>query len=100
MYRKINERFFDGRLPTVSVRYSDDLIEEHADGIYTLDGEILIASYLRVSYGLTQIVLIHEMVHVELGDTYRGYPGDGGHGMRFQARLVELFNAGVYDNLL
>lgn len=40
--------------------------------------------------------LLHEMIHVKL--VAQGYRGD--HGMRFQAEIVRLFEAGAYEGLL
>lgn len=99
MYRQANTRFFDNKLPqNLKVRFGE-LADEGADGIFE-DNSIEIAQYLRATYALSYVVLLHEMVHAELEPTYQGYAKDGGHGMRFQARLVELFEAGAYDGFL
>lgn len=97
-YKRLNKRFFENLLPKdLSVKFGD-LSEDNAHGLSTGD-EILIDNRLRHSDCLTAIILLHEMVHISLPE-YGGYPADGGHGMRFQARIVKLFEQGAYDGLL
>ena len=98
LYRQLNGRFFNDRCPK-DLKVSFSVLRDD-DGICT-DDDIQISSKLKGHGTMVAIVLLHEMVHVELGyDGYVGYPKDGMHAMRFQARLWELVKAGAYDGLL
>ncbi len=98
-YRRLNERFFGGSLPEDTTVRFGDLEDEDEDG-YCAEDEIVIDKDLRKHGDLASIILLHEMTHLSLGPSYRGYPSDDGHGMRFQAEIVRLFEAGAYDGLL
>ena len=96
-YRRLNERFFGGQLPMdATVKFSD---MDRSD-LGLCSGETIeISNAIKNIDNFVYVVLLHEMAHLSLPE-YAGYPSEGGHGMRFQAELVRLFNAGAYDNLL
>jgi len=92
-----NNKFFGGRISTsYKVRFAE--IED--DGQELSDArEIRINAHLRWHPDLMCVVLLHEMAHADLPE-YVGYKHDEGHGMRFQAKLDELYRLGAYDGLL
>src|ERR1700674_1351068 len=97
-FYRLNERFFDGRL-SCEVRFQ---AMPGVDGLFNPRYQrIAIKSSLKSSSSLVSIVLLHEMAHADLElRGYRGYPGDGGHGMLFQVELDKLYRMGCYDGLL
>lgn len=97
VYDRLNARFFEGRLPEDASVHFEDLTEEDDDGVCRAN-EIAIHSNYQKSQTVATLILLHEMIHLELPNY--GYPCDGGHGMLFQHRLVELFYQGAYDGLL
>jgi hypothetical protein len=101
-YKKLNERFFSDRLPQNMVVRFGNTDSDDANGYFDEeDKEIVIDVRLKSVEKFVIIVLLHEMAHVDLGmQGYVGYPNDGGHGMHFHVKLVQLFQAGAYDNLL
>jgi hypothetical protein len=96
-FERLDKLFFDSRLEGLRVRFVD-LNEEGANGMY-MGNEIQIDKRLRHTDGPVIITLLHEMIHADM-PKYIGYPADGGHGMLFQSRLVELFQMGAYDGVL
>jgi len=99
----MNHRFFADRIPfNVKVEFGD-LKEQRANGIWNLPlGQLVIDNTMKkVGELLILQILIHEMIHADLEyQHYKGYPNDAGHGMRFQAELVRLWNDGAFDGLL
>lgn len=99
-FSQLNEQFFESRLTEVKVRFGDSIRTDAANGVYNYDtNTITIDRRLSFTDRYVAITLIHEMVHADMLG-YKGYPADGGHGMLFQARLVELFKLGAYDGLI
>jgi hypothetical protein len=49
---------------------------------------------------VAKMVLMHEMIHIHLGLKYATGGDDSGHGMRFAAEKVRLFNEGAFDTVL
>jgi hypothetical protein len=102
-FEHLNYRFFSNRIPsTIKVKYAD-LTKDNANGIWSMEeAELLIDPCLKkVGELLTLCVLLHEMIHADLAyQGYKGYPCDGGHGMRFQGEIVRLWNAGAFDGNL
>lgn len=90
----MNEKFFENRLDKrAKVRFETDLEDEEdgpLDGLCEA-GEIFIASELRGIPVYANIVLLHEMIHLD---------NVHGHGIPFKARLNELVQRGAYDELL
>jgi hypothetical protein len=101
-----NGRFFDGRIdPAVQVRFAlseEDQCDlgDDCDAVYLPDEQlILIEKTFRSYERVTQILLLHEMIHAEFPD-HVSQPFSDDHGMIFQHRVVTLFNLGAYDGLL
>ena len=95
-----NKRFFDSRISNkTKVRFEDT---EDSDGLsFISEREIWIHEDLKDHPDLAMFVLIHEMAHMDPElDTYIGSKGQEDHGMRFQAKIDELYKAGAYDGLL
>lgn len=92
MYERLNKRWFNGALD-VKVSFVD-LSDDGDNGAFQ-NGEIEIDTALRKVGDLVEIILLHEMVHAELSPEYQN-----AHGMRFQARILELIKQGAYDDLL
>lgn len=105
-FNSFNKRFFENRIDSrVQVRFAmneedRDDIGDDCDGVYVIDEKvILIDKNLRVYRRLTQIILLHEMIHAEFPQ-HISQPYTEDHGMIFQHRMVELFKAGAFDGLL
>jgi hypothetical protein len=105
-FKQFNRRFFENRIdPRVQVRFAmseddRDVIGDDCDGVYLVDEKvILIDKALRGYRRLTQMILLHEMIHAEI-PKHISQPFIEDHGMLFQHRMVELFNAGAFDGLL
>jgi hypothetical protein len=99
-YDSINRDCFDGCLARPAVlRFAK--LGNHDEGVCRFfdDGtiHIYIDRFLQKHPNLAEMILIHEMAHQRLGSAYTR---SGGHGMRFQAELVRLFETGAYDELL
>lgn len=95
-FDRLNERFFDNRLPYVTVKFGN--IKD--DGLFTHD-EIIISKDLNKHADFAMITLIHEMVHADIiHDGYIGHEHDGGHHTRFYAQIDKLYKAGIYEGLL
>lgn len=100
----IDKTYFDEKLPDMlRIKFVKNLYNrgEWCDG--TFDPSTMLISIdnnLRFHPNLCHIVVLHECAHVALPN----YKGDGlitkDHGMLFQAKLVELFNQGAYDEVL
>jgi predicted SprT family Zn-dependent metalloprotease len=102
-YMWLNRKWFGGRLPPDTDVYWEatgaaGVTDEYQDteGHYT--GQL----YIRLDPGIAEyksylsIVLLHECVHVEQWVHQRRVH----HGIRFWARIVELFLAGAYRDIL
>jgi hypothetical protein len=105
-FKQFNKRFFENRISSkVQVRFAmseddRDDIGDDCDGVYlTNEKIILIDKNLRGYVRLLQIILLHEMVHAEFPH-HISQPFTEDHGMIFQHRVVELFEAGAFDGLL
>jgi len=96
-----NARFFDNRIdPSYTIAFKRMRNDgEHIPTTKT----ILINSDFKKHGDMAFIVVLHEMAHADLHG-YIGYEdktGRGnGHGMRYQAKLDELYKLGAYDGLL
>jgi hypothetical protein len=101
-FDRLNFQFFQSKIMLTYVGFSNTVRMKHADGVYNSDKKyILIDSGLRGYENLTSLVLLHEMAHAYLDlQDYKGYPVDGGHGMRFQVELDRLYRIGALDGLL
>lgn len=112
MFLYYNRRFFQNKISkNYIVEFRKDLrckLTDSAKKAHRVDGlhndetrEILIHENLRYHQDATSVTLLHEMAHAELGlEGYIGHPGDGCHGLRFQARIAKLFEQGAYDDIL
>lgn len=107
IFDTLNSRFFGNRLSSKwDVRFVHNLKSTYRKKWIRIDGlcryetmEIFIDKSLAKHADAAVITLIHEMAHADLME-YVGYDSDEKHGMRFQAKIVELFNLGAYDGLL
>jgi hypothetical protein len=98
IFKIYNERFFDGQISEDYLVKFEPMRED--DGLHIPGAmEILINSDLKRHPDLATFILLHEMAHASLPD-YVGHANDGHHGMRFQAKLNELYQKGAYDGLL
>lgn len=93
-FKLYNRCFFDKRVPTPYELEFSCLDEYESNGL-TMKGSIYIDSALKKNPRVVEIFLIHEMIHLLLGDEYRPH-----HGARFHAEQVRLMNAGAYEGLL
>lgn len=106
MFRNFNSRFFDGRLnPGIKVFATPEkCFEKRVKGFWSpTRNEIHIKQEYADDLGIAALILLHEMVHADLGSSYVGqelFCDDTDHGMIFKAEIVRLFKAGSYDNLL
>lgn len=100
-YDEWNVVYFDGQLPT-NVRIASSPIVEDMDEALgeTFHSDepgniiILIDEKYLSSSKIFRMILLHEMVHVELG------PDSWDHGKEFTAEIHRLILAGAYDNIL
>ena len=107
-FNTFNARFFGGRLnPGIKVMFKKDLRvggkkSRFADAMWLPEiFQIWISDRFSRSEPASYISLLHEMVHVDIMETYVGQEwGQGRHGMIFLAEHVRLFKAGAYDGLL
>ena len=98
IFKIYNERFFDGKIDEHYTVKFEPMRDD--DGLHIPGAkEILISARLRLHPDLATFVLLHEMAHASLPG-YIGHANDGHHGMRFQAKLDELYQKGAYDGLL
>jgi len=95
MYRRINRVYFRNQLLKDMVVVFSDTEDDGVPvyGEFEPPNRIAIANDLKRMYEVVETTLLHECVHASLGEHNH-------HGMRFQARIVELFNQGAYDGLL
>jgi hypothetical protein len=110
MFHCINKQFFDAAInPAIKCRYVSqkelDKRSTHEDGADAMwcpmIGEIWVDEAYKRSQAVSTLLLIHEMAHAALQDSYVGYPGNNqGHGMIYQAELYRLFHAGAFDDIL
>ena len=104
--KQFNRRFFDGRIdPEVQVRFAiseedRDKLGDECNAVYVPSTRVILIDRVFRGYDrVTQILLLHEMVHAEFPD-HISQPASNDHGMVFQHRIVKLFNQGAYDGLL
>lgn len=98
LFEEYNERFFDGRLSGVIVKF--EKLRKY-DGLYRFRGEIAVHKSLRSHPELAKIVLLHEMVHADLmKGGYIGHTEDTGHGTHFHVGIDRLYKVGAYEGLL
>jgi hypothetical protein len=107
MYEEFNGKWFDGRLPKLSVSFICEFCDMSRDsaGIF-IDAEtamlqstanVIIRPGIRISSALmtlrdhVKIALIHEMIHAS---------GIKGHDQPFTDELSRLVLAGAYNGLL
>lgn len=107
MFMYNNHRFFNNQIPDHiavvfgKVKHYPDL--KDASGFYDHSEQKIVIDEVLSSFGKsTETIVLHEMAHARLVmDGYLGNTDSGErHGMRFQAEIVRLFNAGSYDGLL
>lgn len=108
-YRRYNKRYFGGRLPAVSVRWSEKIQPAHRErarkayGWFTATdegGEILISSTLKPFFELWRMTLLHEMCHVAL----REHPEEIAatsekHSKPWFREMRRVAAAGAFDDL-
>jgi len=101
-FNQLNDRFFQGKLNGVQVRFGKTEGIRGADGSFnTMTKIIRVSPIFQNLPVMCCIVLIHEMAHAYLDLMgYVGYPADAGHGGLFQVELDRLYKAGAYDSLL
>ena len=98
MKDRLDRKFFGGALKDYDVSFAN-LNTDELSGCCDPDFKVIqIDGGLRPFWKLTEIVMLHEMSHALLGPDYIG--SRDGHGMRFDARIVKLFEIGAYDGLL
>jgi hypothetical protein len=109
MAHNFNHQFFGGRIsPGLKVQLSPQKVLGHRQAFFDpKSNSIHIHEIFADFHGPLALTLLHEMVHVDLQETYMGQvenfcesEQDGYHGMIFQAELVRLFKAGAMDGLL
>lgn len=100
IFKRLNDRFFAGRIRDMGVRFANDDDCQECDGLCTSD-DIFIHDTLRRHPDLACLVLLHEMIHADLyQDGYIGHESDGGHHTRFYAGIDRLYKAGAFEGLL
>ena len=114
-YAHFNRQFFGNRLPKNTIVYWDKAAHRNGDLGWAVDEEIFltregtkwnihtrvpttigISPWLRFSTKLTQLVLLHEMVHIELYPKHDGYSK---HGKKFQNGMMRLARKGYLKGL-
>lgn len=101
-YRRMNAQYFDGRLPSISVRWEPRLAEVgpliaedfRLEGV-TNGRLILLLPSLQGDEQQTRRVLSHEMAHVALRDR-----PDAAHGPAFQDLLRDLSARGAFTGIV
>jgi len=101
--QSLNAQFFSGRIPPdIQIEFGNTDGED-ASATYDYNRrKITVSRHLKKNIGLKIIrsLLLHEMIHVDLGDEYAGYPCDEGHGTRFHGEICRLWRAGAFDGQL
>ena len=98
LFRQLNARHFDGRLPAAKVLWSERL--DRLDvGDYRLNGMtdgtiILLKSALQNDDAEVRRTLCHEMVHVQL---FSGGQTSTAHDAAFQNELRRVFDSGCFE---
>jgi hypothetical protein len=96
-YMRLNRKWFHGELPPDTEVYWEAsghsaFTTKHDDGHFIIKFDPGIAQYERY----VEIVMLHECVHVEQWHYHRRAT----HGLKFWARIVQLFLQGAYKDLL
>lgn len=107
VFDAINERYFANRIsPAYDVRFVKKLKAKHNGRMREVDGlhepakmRISIHAGLMNHDDCAIITLIHEMAHADLSE-YIGCGADGKYGLRFHAKIDELYKMGAYDSAL
>lgn len=109
MAENFNHHFFGSRLsPGLMVQFSSQKVLRNRQAFFDpVTNAIHIHEALADFHGLAALTLLHELIHADLQESYRGQitnfcesEQDSYHGMIFQAEIVRLFKAGAYDGLL
>jgi hypothetical protein len=97
IFRDYNGAFFGGAIEEPEIMKYKKMRDKAGLSVMSSQGPtaIYIHSGLRPFYRMTQIVVLHEMCHVELGMEYRPH-----HGTRWQARIDQMYKMGAYEELL
>jgi hypothetical protein len=95
VFRQYRKKYFNNRIPIVSVRFGRVPHGGQAETDFWGDEPVVITiSRRHVNSGrIARIVLLHEMIHLELGV-------EEGHGKKFSKRKRKLMKQGAYDDLL
>ena len=89
-YASFNKKYFRNRLPKdMAIRFGK--IEECGSAQFKFQRPLFIILNKRLAwhYMLVDMTLLHEMVHVE-------HPEWGGHGVKFQKRMLKLAKEGAF----
>lgn len=100
LFRKYNAAYFDGQLRncSCSVLYGYrelGMYTHHKESDGTIRGRVWVARNIDWTERSLRSVLVHEMVHHWIWQTYRHDSGIMGHGWRFMKKCRELNRA--YD---
>lgn len=104
LFAEFNYRYFDGKLPTVPVRWSRCELRLGQLGSFQQDRDsrdrrILIATAIRRTRRGTAIVLLHEMGHLHLNPSPDSDLVGDGHGPEFQCEMLRLAMEGAFEEL-
>jgi hypothetical protein len=102
LFNNFNKEYFDNSLSKemrIEFVRNPMVGKDRVDG-YQLGEDIVLRESLRSHYDSVVITLIHEMIHADLPHYVGNRRMAGVHGTIFQAKVVQLFNAGIYDGLL
>ena len=94
----MNERFFNN---SIGLGYKVQFADIEDDGDHTPSEKLIrINKDLKSHPDLADVVLLHEMAHASLPDYVGCEVSGAAHGMRFMAKLDELYKKGAYDAIL
>jgi hypothetical protein len=98
-FRMFNKRYFHDDLPTVEVEFAklEDQLRcaetcfDHSGAPY----KISLDTYLTELKNYAKIVLLHEMIHVAVGNKEKAY-----HGQMWKKERKRLIDAGAFTPML
>jgi hypothetical protein len=96
LYAEYNDLYFEGKLPTIPVKWGKVHKNHDAEFVTYVDGSlaIVLTPGLKKFPRFAYIRVLHEMIHVK----QRDLKGDL-HGPKFQREMKRLARVGAFDGL-
>lgn len=91
-FREFNELYFSNKVPEPDILKYKHMPK--SDGECSGD-TVYVDSDLQTHRRLTKLVLLHEMIHLLLGEDYLPE-----HGQKFAVEMQRLWNIGAFEDLL